>query len=304
MRILDGAVKVSGRFVSFEYCTLVARSGPVSKRDHLGFGHRLEILPHLDRLLDSRERIAAGDHDRRWQAHRVAEALLRGRHAFANRCPGRQGLHAEYADSALHENRQYGLLEAVVMDVETVQRHLDGIPGEWLVDHLQMDGWIFVSSETDEADFSRLPSRDERLERATSRNGALGIGGANDFVNLNQIDNVGLETYEALIDLFRRGVGVVAIDFRHEKDALAITVAEGVPHLDLGLAERVVPAIIHERDAGVDRGSDDPERLGRTGCAHDVRSAESDCTYLLTGLAQHSIFHCCRSSSIRSAGAA
>ena len=133
-----------------------------------------------------------------------------------------------------------------------------------------------MSREADVADLPGLPCGDERLDRAPRREDALGVGFADDLVDLHEIDPVGLEALERLVDLPRRGLALAAVDLRHEEDAVAVAVAERPPHPPLALAVVVVPAVVEERDAAVHGGADDPDALLVGGLDAHVASAEAD----------------------------
>ena len=112
-----------------------------------------------------------------------------------------------------------------------------------------------------------------------------GIVEADDLVVLDQIDAVGLQPAERFVELPRRPPLRPAVDLGHQEDALAVAVAERLAHPQLALAVVVVPGVVHEGDAAVDRGADDAdaERLVdvRQG---EVPAAEPDRGYPLAGL--------------------
>jgi len=57
--------------------------------------------------------------------------------------------------------------------------------------------------------------------------------------------------------LLRGGLLGPPIDLRHQKSFLPVAIAQRFTHADLALAVVVVPAVIQERDAAVERGPDD-----------------------------------------------
>ena len=57
-----------------------------------------------------------------------------------------------------------------------------------------------------------------------------------------------------------------AVDLGHQEHFLAVAVPQGLAHADLALAVVVVPAVVHEVDAVVDGGADDPDALVSSSC--------------------------------------
>lgn len=72
----------------------------------------------------------------------------------------------------------------------------------WVNGHLQhpqVDGGVFVPGEADVADLSRLAGLDCGLDRTTGSEDAVRIFHANDFVELHQVDHVGLQAAKRLL---------------------------------------------------------------------------------------------------------
>ena len=78
---------------------------------------------------------------------------------------------------------------------------------------------------------------------------------------------------QALIDLRGGGRARAAVDLGHQERALAVAVAQRAAHPDLAGAVVVVPAVVHEGDAVIDRGADDARR-GRLVAKADVKAAQ------------------------------
>ena len=106
-------------------------------------------------------------------------------------------LHAEHTDPVLDENRQNFLLEAVEMRVHHVERHLHGVEGELVgergLEHLEMNVGAFVAGESDITHFPLLLGFEHGFHSAAAREDAVGIGIANYFVELQQINTVSLQ---------------------------------------------------------------------------------------------------------------
>jgi hypothetical protein len=76
-------------------------------------------------------------------------------------------------------------------------------------------------------------------------------------VVLDQVDAVGLQTAERFVQLSRGLALGAAVDLGHQEYPVPIAVLERLAHPELALALVVVPAIVHEGDAAIDRGAHD-----------------------------------------------
>src|SRR5579859_7661725 len=96
----------------------------------------------------------------------------------------------------LYQHGHNFMREAMVMRIHDVQGHLHGVKyksvGESSVQHFQMDVRVLVTSKTDVTDFARLFRRKRRLEGAIRAKDALRVALSNDFVELHQVDGIGL----------------------------------------------------------------------------------------------------------------
>ena len=129
------------------------------------FAHRLERARRLERLLEPLHAVDARDDDRRRQAQGVADTRSRSRARSQDDAVG-QALHAEHADVLLHELGQHQLLEAAVVRVHHVQRHLHRVEREPVLardfERVQVDARILVAGEADVAQLAGLLRLDER----------------------------------------------------------------------------------------------------------------------------------------------
>jgi hypothetical protein len=80
-----------------------------------------------------------------------------------------------------------------------------------------------------------------------------------DLVVLHEIDAIGPQPVERLIELPRRFRIRSPVDLRHQKNPLPVAIAERVSHAGLARAVVVVPAVVQEVDAAIDGRSNDPE---------------------------------------------
>ncbi len=65
-----------------------------------------------------------------------------------------------------------------------------------------------MAGEADVADFAVLLRLFEDIDDVAGAESLLGIAGADDFVDLEKVDVVGLEAAERVFELLRRGGGV------------------------------------------------------------------------------------------------
>src|ERR1039458_5578940 len=82
------------------------------------------------------------------------------------------------------------------------------------------------------------------------------------FPRLSQLrfiarDPIRLQSPQRFIDLPGRGVFRPAIEFSHQEHFLPVPVTERKPHAPLAFPIVVIPAVVHEGDAAVDRTADD-----------------------------------------------
>ena len=110
-------------------------------------------------------------------------------------------------------------------------------------------------------------------------------------MELDEVDGIGAEAAEGLVELAGEASGGVAVRLGHEEDLLAVAVAESVAHALLGAAAVVVPGIVHEGDAAVDGDA----HQAQGGCVvvnvAEVGSAEADERDLFAGAAELAVRH-------------
>jgi len=84
---------------------------------------------------------------------------------------------------------------------------------------------------------------------------------------------------------------VPPINFRHQKDFVAITVTERLPHPYLTHAIVVIPAVVHKVDAIINGGPDDPDALFFVLLLADVVAPQPDKRYFLTRASERAVGH-------------
>src|SRR4051812_6072381 len=131
-----------------------------------------------------------------------------------------------------------------------------------------MDAGILMAGEANETDLAGFLRFQHRLESASGRKDPVRIFHADYFVELHEIDVVGLEALERFINLPGSRGFFTPVDLGHEKHFVAIAVAQPFPHAHFAAAVMIIPAIIHERDAAVDGRAEYSDALGFAGITH------------------------------------
>ncbi len=130
---------------------------------------------------------------------------------------------------------------------------------------------------------------ENRLHPAFRGKDEFGIGVANHFVELQQIDGVGLQAAQRLVDLAGGAFAAAGVELGHQEGFLAVSVTQGFAHTDFAGAVVVVPAVIEEVDAFIERGADDADAFLLVALAPQVVSAQADAGDVLTGVAQGAV---------------
>src|SRR6185437_15606336 len=115
---------------------------------------------------------------------------------------------------------------------------------------------------------------------------SLGIVHTDHFVKLQQVDMISLKPAKRFVDLICGGLGIAAVDLRHQESLLPIAIAESLAHADLAFSAVVIPAIIEEVDAFVESRSDNADALVLIALIPNVVTAESDRGDLLAGVTE------------------
>ena len=95
---------------------------------------------------------------------------------------------------------------------------------------------------------------------------------------LHEVDAVGLQPLQRLIELPRRFLVRSPVDLRHQEDLLPVAVAERLAHARLARAVVVVPAVVEEVDAAVHGRADDPDGQLRVDVFEsEMPASDADC---------------------------
>jgi len=138
-----------------------------------------------------------------------------------------------------------------------------------------MDQGVLMTREADVAALSRFLRGLDRFHRAAFGEDPVGVLEPDHFVDLEQVDVVRPQPLQGLVDLPRRVLVRAAVDLGHEEDLVAEPL-EGLPHAQFADAVVVVPAVVHESDACIDGGADDPDRVGFLVDRAEVVAADAD----------------------------
>src|SRR5690242_16696994 len=105
-----------------------------------------------------------------------------------------------------------------------------------------MDVGALMSGKANKSDLSYLLRLLCGFHRTTRRKHSVRVGIANDFVKLQQIDRVSLESLQRLVQLLAGSRFGAAIDLGHQERLLAVAIAQSPSHANFALAVVVVPA--------------------------------------------------------------
>src|SRR5580698_9634008 len=109
-------------------------------------------------------------------------------------------LHPEWSNAAAIELRQNLLLKTVEVRVKGIQRHLHCVERESGAQHCEVNIWILVAGKTREADLPLFLGLGQRFGRAARPDEEIGVVRKTDSVNLPQIEVVGLESSQTLLE--------------------------------------------------------------------------------------------------------
>src|SRR5580704_8173421 len=182
------------------------------------------------------------------------------------------------------------------MGVHDIERHLYRIEMKLIfcrhIEHSQVNEWILVSGKTDVADFPCFSGLQHRFLSSAFAKDAVGVLGTNHFVMLEEINVVGLQSLQRIVQLTCRFFFGPTIDFCHQKDFLTVDLPKSLTHPNFALAVVVVPAIVQKGDSAINRTADDFDavRFGQLRFA-DMVSAQTDDGYFFSGASEGAIEH-------------
>ncbi|CAA9589990.1 MAG: hypothetical protein AVDCRST_MAG88-4708 [uncultured Thermomicrobiales bacterium] len=158
-----------------------------------------------------------------------------------------EDLHGDHADPALLGDREEEGFRAGDEPVGGAERDEDGVepvPAQRLAEDLRAG----VAGDADEADKTLVARLLQRGDRAVRRERLLEVGPGVDRVDLDEIDVVGLELVERLLQLVEHTVFAAPVDLGRQEDL----VAAGAHHLADVRLGAVVGGGVEVGDAEVD----------------------------------------------------
>jgi hypothetical protein len=185
------------------------------------------------------------------------------------------------------------MLKAPEVCVHQIQRHLHGVELEMMAggrfQHVEVNVGVFMSRKTNESQLAGLFGFEESFDCTVGRKNPVRVFESNDFVELHQVDVVGLEASQRLVDLFGRFLLRSAVHLGHKKRAVAIAVFERLAHADFTLSLVIIPTVVEKSDAAVNRSSYDSYALVCVADQAEVKAAHADGRYLLGGSPERAV---------------
>lgn len=283
--ILGGRIELHRGFEQFELAVLGGVGGAGEEGGDLVGGQGFEVFGGVDGLVENFHAVDAGDDDGGGEVEGVLQTFDGFDGVALENDAAAHGFHAEHADALLDELGQDLVFEAAKVRVHDVEGHLDGVEAEVVLrghlQHSEMDGGVFVAGEADEAAFAGLLRFLQGFDGAAFGEGLVGVFEADAFVELPEVEVVGLEAAQGFIELFERGFFRATVDFGHEENLVAVAIAQRFAHAGFAdaVAVVVIPAVVHEGEAAVDGGAHDADAFGFVFHFADVRAAEADAGY-------------------------
>jgi len=157
------------------------------------------------------------------------------------------------------------------------------------LEHPQVEGGPPCAGEADEPRLPLLLRLIERLEDATLGVRELRVVVVDDAVDLPQVEVIGPEPSKRLLEHAEGELAAAPVraDLRHQENLVAPPL-ERLAQPVLGLAVVVLPAVVEERDAGIDRlrGRGGPRR--RRSGGREMVAADTDGRHVDAGTTERS----------------
>src|SRR5205809_3876090 len=154
-----------------------------------------------------------------------------------------------------------------------------------------MNRRVFVPRESDVADLTGLLGLEHGLLRAALSEDPVRVLQADDLMVLHQIHVIGLQALERFVDLLGSSLLRAAIDLGHEENLVPVPIAQRLAHADLASSVMVVPGVVQEGDAVIDRAPDDTNALLLVTGPPNVVPAKADQRHLFTCTSERSVEH-------------
>lgn len=167
---------------------------------------RLEVPPGVECLFEVTSDSDAEDLGGDGLRERVVDALGCGRKSGGGDGSvltiGASGesLHTDDSDPVFQADRDDVVLEAAEEVVTDIDRHLCGVPVVRPGDHIEMNARVLVSGEADEANLAGLLGFESGAETSLFED-PFGVIVVVEFVELPEVDVVGVESFEAVVEV-------------------------------------------------------------------------------------------------------
>lgn len=199
------AVEARAGFVKLVLAFQGGGPGALQKACDLGLRERLEGADGFEGLVEDLLTVDAGDLHSDGQIQAVVQRLNGLDGVAVEDVRVAEGLHAEWRDTFAIKHGQHFALEAAEVRIHHVERHLLRVEAEAVLRrhlmHPQVDERVLVAGKADETDLPRLLRGQHRLLGSALGEDAVRVLQPDDLVVLEQVDDVGLEALEALVDL-------------------------------------------------------------------------------------------------------
>src|SRR5260370_42715581 len=115
-----------------------------------------------------------------------------------------------------------------------------------------MDPRIFMDGKSDVPQLAGLARRDQGGVGPVFVKDSMRIFETKNFMMLNKIDAIDLQTFERFVELLSRFLFRPAVNLGHDERLRPIAVAQGFAHANFAGALVIVPTIIKKVDPAID----------------------------------------------------
>jgi len=149
---------------------------------------------------------------------------------------------------------------------------------------------VFVPGEANVADCARLLRLDQCRVGTFRIEDTVWVFKAQNLMVLHQVDVIRIEPLQGFIQLPYCSLFRTPVNFRHQEHPLAIAITQCLAHANLADTIVVVPRIVHEVDAAINRRANNASaqlliHMGQT----EMPSPNTDCRHLLSRCTKYPI---------------
>jgi hypothetical protein len=147
--------------------------------------------------------------------------------------------------------------------IHQVERHLHGVEAKAMFrgdfEHVEVDARILVARKADIPQLAGPLGVHEGGVGAVLGEDAVWILEADDLMVLDEVDRIHLETAQGFVKLLGGLLLRSAINLGHQENFFTVAVTKRLAHAEFAGALVVVPGVVHEVDAAVNRRADDAQ---------------------------------------------